>query len=404
MIATTRFLFLATCLMLVVLPARAADPAVECSMRVAQWLNPADGTIVEPQALYDRLAQRPVVLLGEVHDNADHHRWQLAALTALHSRNPNLVIGLEMMPRRLQPVLDAWSRGALDEDAFLEQSEWDQVWGYDPALYLPILHYARIHRLPVVALNVERELVSRVGAEGWDAVADDAREGLTDPAPALPAYRRNLAELFAYKMMMGLHSGAEEVAEPDLEAVMESEAFNNFVDAQLTWDRAMAEALATAHRLDSDALVVGIVGRGHLEYGHGIPHQLADLGIDETTVLLPVERKIDCDSLEAGLAEAVFVIDSQEGAEPPPKPRLGVLIETVEQGVRVSEVVEASVAASSGLEAGDIIVRAAGFETATAASLVEVIQRQSPGTWLPLEILRDGETLELVARFPQSFE
>ena len=40
----------------------------------------------------------------------------------------------------------------------------------------------------------------------------------------------------------------------------------------------------------------------------------------------------------------------------------------------------------------------------TAASLVEVIQRQSPGTWLPLEILRDGETLELVARFPQSFE
>ena len=56
----------------------------------------------------------------------------------------------------------------------------------------------------------------------------------------------------------------------------------------------MAEALAAAHRRDPEALIVGIIGRGHLEYGHGIPHQLADLGIDDVGVLLPVDADDDC--------------------------------------------------------------------------------------------------------------
>ena len=52
----------------------------------------------------------------------------------------------------------------------------------------------------------------------------------------------------------------------------------------------------------------------------------------------------------------------------------------------------------------DVIQRAAGFDTRTTTELIEVIQRQAPGTWLPLEILRDGEALDVTARFPQRFE
>jgi hypothetical protein len=83
---------------------------------------------------------------------------------------------------------------------------------------------------------------------------------------------------------------------------MDSEAFSNFVDAQLTWDRAMAEALAAAYRRDPKATVVGIVGRGHLEYGYGIPHQLADMGIDDVDVLLPLDATATCDPLPADLS------------------------------------------------------------------------------------------------------
>ena len=59
-------------------------------------------------ALLDDMAQRDVVLLGEVHDEMDHHRWQLQTLAALHARRPDMVIGFEMFPRRVQPVLDRW--------------------------------------------------------------------------------------------------------------------------------------------------------------------------------------------------------------------------------------------------------------------------------------------------------
>ena len=38
------------------------------------------------------------------------------------------------------------------------------------------------------------------------------------------------------------------------------------------------------------------------------------------------------------------------------------------------------------------------------AELIEIIQRQAPGTWLPLEVRRDGETRHFVAKFPSSFE
>lgn len=77
--------------------------------------------------LLDRLARRPVVLLGERHDSAAHHRWQLATLQALQERSPGLSLGLEMVPRRLQPVLDRWVAGTLEERAFLDALDWPSI-------------------------------------------------------------------------------------------------------------------------------------------------------------------------------------------------------------------------------------------------------------------------------------
>jgi uncharacterized iron-regulated protein len=51
--------------------------------------------------------------------------------------------------------------------------------------YLPLFHFARINRIPMLALNVERELVQSVRARGLDGVPPEKREGLTVAAPAL---------------------------------------------------------------------------------------------------------------------------------------------------------------------------------------------------------------------------
>jgi S1-C subfamily serine protease len=46
------------------------------------------------------------------------------------------------------------------------------------------------------------------------------------------------------------------------------------------------------------------------------------------------------------------------------------------------------------------VVRAAGLETRIPDDLVDIVGRQAPGTWLPLSIRRDGQEIDLVAKFP----
>src|SRR5712692_3640076 len=167
------------------------------------WVDVRSGRSIDREGLFRYLAsKRTVVLLGESHTDVDHHLWQLNTLAALQGRGANLVIGFEAFPRRLQSVLNDWVEGKLTDAAFLKASEWRQVWGYDAALYMPLFQFARLNRIPMIALNVERKLVSQVGQRGWASVPPSEREGLSNPAPASPAYQRELARIYAMKKMM----------------------------------------------------------------------------------------------------------------------------------------------------------------------------------------------------------
>ncbi|QQP87325.1 ChaN family lipoprotein [Skermanella sp. TT6] len=357
------------------------------------WMEPADkaaGDAIAVPELFRRASATPVVLLGERHDSAEHHRWQLHTLAGLHAHRPELVIGMEMFPRRVQPALDRWSAGRTTEEEFLSESDWRTVWGYDSALYMPILQFARMHRIPVVALNVDRALTARVGREGWNNIPPSGREGVGDPAPAPSAYTEKLAEIYS------AHG-----RQPGTGDVREDPSFRRFQEAQLLWDRAMAEAIADAHRR-TGATVVGIVGAGHLEGRHGIPHQLSDLGIGNSMVLLPWSAGIPCSELEAGLADAVFGVSDDQEEQGSWRPRLGVSLAPQEEGLRIESVVGNSVAETAGLRAGDIILAAAGTKTSEVGKFIDIVNRQAPGTWLPLSVRRDGATREIVAKFPVS--
>ena len=61
--------------------------------------------------------------------------------------------------------------------------------------YMPLFQFARLNRIPMKALNVERSLVAKVGQQGWEAVPVAEREGVSDPAPASQAYQRDLARV-----------------------------------------------------------------------------------------------------------------------------------------------------------------------------------------------------------------
>ncbi|MDQ5896133.1 MAG: hypothetical protein QG612_219 [Pseudomonadota bacterium] len=349
-----------------------------------QWLAP---TAAAPRPLpaaelLERMAAAQVVLLGERHDSAEDHRWQLQMLAQLHARWPALALGLEMFPRRLQPVLDDWVAGRLSEAEFLRRSEWEQVWGFDARLYLPLFHFARMNRLPMLALNVERATVAAVGRQGHDALDAAAREGVGRPAAPSPDYRRQLQAVF------GAHPGAQG-------GPVDPAAFERFIGAQAFWDRAMAEVIAAQLAREPARRVVGLLGGGHVRDGHGVAHQLRDLGVERIGALLTWERAEDCRALGPGLADALFLIEPPE--ENPP--RLGIAMAPDAQGVRLSDVAPGSLAEAAGLRAGDLLVEAAGRPLRSPDALRALVQRQPPGTWLPLKVLREGVVRDVVVRF-----
>lgn len=358
------------------------EPARPC-VPAAAWLRPDDRRTTPGPDVLARAARARIVLLGEHHDRMAHHRWQAQVIAGLLARRPAVVVGFEMFPRRAQPVLDRWVAGELDVPAFLAAADWDRVWGFPARLYLPLFELARANRLPMVALNVDRDLVSRVAREGWAAIPDAERAGIGTPAPATPAYTAMLAETF------GAHGHGQSA---DADPV----AAQRFVEAQLTWDRALAEGLADAAARHPDAVVVGVMGSGHLERGFGVPHQLAALGHRDVVVLIPWDVERDCERLAPDFADWVFGIAAP--AEAPP-PRLGIELAPGDGGVRIVRVAPGSVAAAAGLRPDDVIVAAAGAPTPRPSALRAVVEAMAPGTWLPLSVRRGGRTREIVARF-----
>lgn len=376
-------------------PDRAAPAACSESGR---WLS-FDGKQVRAVATTSVIADavnNEVVLLGEQHDVEDHHRWQLQVLAALHAQRPDLVIGFEMFPRRVQPVLDRWVAGKMTTKEFLAQAEWDQIWNFPPQYYLPLFEFARINRIPMLALNVDKKLTRAISEKGWESVPSAEREGIGRAAAPAPAYREFLRD------MHRLHA-AERGQAHGRQGGKPEPTFENFVAAQLAWDRAMAEALAKPLKAgrDGQPLVVGIMGSGHIRFGHGVEHQLRDLGIERVASLLPASLQGECQDLQSGLADAIFVLPEKSQAVPEP-PRLGITLEDDDKGLRIAQVKPGSLAEKSGLQAGDRILEMAGRPSTNSNEAVAVIRRQPPGTWLPLRVARKDTQIDVVVRFPAS--
>lgn len=383
-----------------------AQAAVEPKQQAKQCIAPGTVNLVQSGTrtslieLPRQFAKRKVVLLGEHHDNQEHHRWQLQMLTSLHALNPNLVLGFEMFPRKMQPVLDRWVAGELSEADFLKQSHWDEYWSFDADMYMPLFHYARMNRIPIQALNVDRKVIREIGKKGWQNLSLDQREGITDPRPASRGYQEMLAMVF---MKHGAGHGGDKPAQ-QMEAVLDDEMFKGFVSGQQLWDRAMAQGIVSATTRVPGAQVVAIMGSGHMMNFYGVPEQLQDLGITDAAVLIPWDDEFECEAIGKGFADAVVGLghapERIEGSTSAEKPKLGIYLEPGKEGVKIAKVMEKSIAANSGLQDNDLIIEVAGRQAKEVGEVIETVKAVLPGTWLPIKVKRGKEVVEVIAKFP----
>ena len=262
-----------------------------------QWLIPKTGHVLKQYEFIDHLPSEGVLLLGEHHSNSAHHRWQLEIIKSLNKNQPNMTIGLEMFPRRLQPVLDQWVNGELDKYEFRELSEWDSVWSFNFDDYYPIFRYAQTNQIPLVALNVSQKLLDKVGESGWHRIPQHEREGISDPARPSRAYAEKLAVSFKRHR-------------PQTRTI-DKIGFKRFVQKQLLWDRAMAEGIANTYQQNQNQLVVNLMGSWHIIGGHGVPYQLKALGVERTLKLVPWDDNLSCEDVNRQFADAIYGTNQQ---------------------------------------------------------------------------------------------
>lgn len=367
----------------------------------ASWVIPGKGETTLSSVITS-VKDKSVVLLGETHINPEHHRWQLQMLTTLYAAHPDMVIGFEMFPRRVQKILDQWVAGELTESEFLSRSEWQSVWNTDANLYLPLFHFARMNRIPMHALNIDIDLRRAVTAKGFDGVPEKDREGITRPAPPAPEYLEFLLPIY---MQHG--RAPQKTAEKDHKPNRYDPDFLRFVVSQQLWDRAMAQeihAVLSNYDKHKKPLIVGVMGSGHILKGFGVPHQLKDIGVKKIVSLLPWDTNRPCKLLTDRYADAVFglaplfVTESASSSQQ----HLGIGFEFGKKiaGAHVLQVEQRSIAESAGLQPGDVILEMAGSALKESSDIIDAVKRQVPGTWLPLKVRREGVIIEIIAKFP----
>lgn len=212
------------------------------------------------------LVDNRLILVGEHHTNTAHHAAQLAVIRFLAERGVPVSIGLEMFRQDQQRALDDWLAGNIDEKAF-ERVYLDN-WNFPWPLYREIFVYAREKQIPLVGLNVSREITRQVARNGFASLSDEQRG-------ELPGVTCNVTR--AYRDFIRRALGAHGHGEMN---------FNHFCEAQLVWDTAMAVGATDYLKAHPDRTMVLLAGSGHARK-MGIPYQVNERAPVPLAVLLP---------------------------------------------------------------------------------------------------------------------
>lgn len=315
-----------------------------------------------------QILDRRAIFVGESHDLFSHHLGQLEIIKGLYERGVPLVIGLEMVQQPFQSVLDAYVAGRLDDTELLRGIEWYKRWKFDFRLYRPIFHFAREHGIPLRALNVPVEVTQAISKVGLAGLPEALRRQL--PAE-MDLDVRGYAERLEKVFQKHPGSGKRNMA--------------HFIEVQLAWDEGMAAAAADYLRAHTQKTMVMLAGAGHIVEGTGIPQRL------QRRVDVPMATILQLDSgMDLSRRPADYVILSPI-VELPPAGLIGVVLEQVENGMKIASISPDSHARDAGIQEGDVLVEANGVPIRELADLRLQMWVLKPGDRLSLVVLRgDG--------------
>jgi uncharacterized iron-regulated protein len=224
--------------------------------------------VIPIDGLADETEGADIVFVGEKHDVREHHEAQLEVIKALKDSGRSVALGLEMFRADRQPALDKWVGGEMAHEDFREL--YSEYWGLPWDLYSDIFHYSREQGIPMIGLNVPKEITDKVAKKGFAALT---KEDLK-------------------KLPIGISCDVDESYMEYIRKALEAhgksdKSFIRFCEAQLMWDKVMAWYIVDYLDRNPGTTVVVLAGKSHA-WKKGIPEQVKKQSDLSYKVILPL--------------------------------------------------------------------------------------------------------------------
>jgi uncharacterized iron-regulated protein len=219
-------------------------------------LDARKNTSIDLDIFLETLKDKDIIYIGEFHQVPEILSFQMDVVSGLISKGFIPSIGLEMFNVLQQKILDYYIAGIMSFEQMLSLYEIGPE-GFDLNHYIDIIEIAVKNRLKVIGLNIPRNIAATVARYGLD------KQELTgfhlneeDIKNCSAGYRKALSSIYR-------RHPHEKITE------------ENFILAQSIKDEMMAETIIyyLATEIVKVPLIV-ITGRGHVEYGFGIPERV----------------------------------------------------------------------------------------------------------------------------------
>ncbi|HWH85443.1 MAG TPA: ChaN family lipoprotein [Pseudomonas sp.] len=230
------------------------------------------GEVLTAQQLLTRLVEPERLIMGEQHDNADHHAAQLWLLQSLGEQRAQGSLLLEMLTPDQQLKVDALRQSKSIPTDLPTALAWQDGWDWN--LYGPIVRFALTQPYPLLAANLD----------------DSEIRAFYRKPPALDGPRSNA--LAVRKTLLG------QVSESHCGLLPESQ-LPAMLAIQQQRDRRMAERMLAA---PTPAIL--LAGAWHARRDVGVPLHLLDLGAGEAPVVLMLAEQGD--AVTAAMADYVW--------------------------------------------------------------------------------------------------
>ena len=268
------------------------------SDRPAYRLFTATGQAADYDQMLSEFAQADVVLFGEQHNDVIAH-WlelQVAKDLLLLKKPGQVVLGMEMFERDVQPLVAQYAAGSLADTAFERQA---RPWPNYATDYRPLLQLARDNKLSVVGTNAPRPFAQAVARGSLTALS---KLPATDRALLAPLPLKVDYELPGYKNMAAMFGG---------DSKAHGGGAQNIIQAQALKDATMAHFIQTSRQEGQTLLHLN--GSYHSDHHDGIVAYLRQYAPKlrvKTLSVVTQEQLQQLDKEQVNVADFVVVVPS----------------------------------------------------------------------------------------------